>query len=102
MILSQGFIDELREKIVLSDVVGRRVKLTHRGDEALGLCPFHKEKTPSFTVNDKKGFYHCFGCGAHGDAIRFLMEAEKLPFIEAVEVLSAMVGMKMPTPIKPI
>ena len=81
MILPQGFIDELREKIVLSDVIRRRVKLTHRGHEALGLCPFHKEKTPSFTVNDNKGFYHCFGCGAHGDAVRFLMEAEKLPFM---------------------
>ena len=96
MILSQSFIDELKEKIVLSDVVGRRVKLTHRGHEALGLCPFHKEKTPSFTVNDQKGFYHCFGCGAHGNAIRFLMEAEKLPFMEAVELLVKMAGMKMP------
>ena len=98
MILSQSFIDELREKIVLSDVIGRRVKLTHRGHEALGLCPFHKEKTPSFTVNDQKGFYHCFGCGAHGNAIRFLMEAEKLPFMEAVELLVKMAGMKMPEP----
>ena len=100
MILPQGFIDELREKIVLSDVIRRRVKLTHRGHEALGLCPFHKEKTPSFTVNDNKGFYHCFGCGAHGDAVRFLMEAEKLPFMEAVEVLAGMAGMKMPEPNK--
>ena len=98
MIIPQGFIDELNEKIVLSDVIRRRVKLTHRGHEALGLCPFHKEKTPSFTVNDKKGFYHCFGCGAHGNAIRFLMEAEKLPFMEAVEVLAGMAGMKMPKP----
>ena len=98
MILPQGFLDELREKIVLSDVIRRRVKLTHRGHEALGLCPFHKEKTPSFTVNDNKGFYHCFGCGAHGDAVRFLMEAEKLPFMEAVEVLAGMAGMKMPQP----
>lgn len=98
MILPQGFIDELREKIVLSDVIRRRVKLTHRGHEALGLCPFHKEKTPSFTVNDTKGFYHCFGCGAHGDAIRFLMEAEKLPFMEAVEILAGIAGMKMPQP----
>lgn len=100
MILPQSFVDELREKIVLSDVVRRRVKLTHRGREALGLCPFHKEKTPSFTVNDNKGFYHCFGCGAHGDAIRFLMEAEKLPFMEAVETLASMAGMKMPEPNK--
>ena len=100
MILPQGFIDELMEKIVLSDVIRRRVKLAHRGHEALGLCPFHKEKTPSFTVNDNKGFYHCFGCGAHGNAVRFLMEAEKLPFMEAVEVLAGMAGMKMPEPNK--
>ncbi len=100
MILPQGFVDELRERIVLSDVIRRRVKLTHRGREALGLCPFHKEKTPSFTVNDNKGFYHCFGCGAHGDAIRFLMEAEKLPFMEAIELLANMAGMKMPEPNK--
>ena len=100
MILPQGFVDELRERIVLSDVIRRRVKLTHRGKEALGLCPFHKEKTPSFTVNDTKGFYHCFGCGAHGDAIRFLMEAEKLPFMEAIELLANMAGMKMPEPSK--
>ncbi len=100
MILPQGFVDELRERIVLSDVIRRHVKLTHRGREALGLCPFHKEKTPSFTVNDTKGFYHCFGCGAHGDAIRFLMEAEKLPFMEAIELLANMAGMKMPEPNK--
>ena len=90
------FLDELREKIPLSELIGRKVKLTHKGREYTGLCPFHKEKTPSFTVNDDKGFYHCFGCGAHGDIIRFLTESEKMPFLEAVEYLANMAGMKMP------
>ena len=96
MAFPSQFLDELREKIPLSELIGRKVKLTHKGREYTGLCPFHKEKTPSFTVNDDKGFYHCFGCGAHGDIIRFLTESEKMPFLEAVEYLANMAGMKMP------
>jgi len=96
MAFSPQFLDELREKIPLSELIGRKVKLTHKGREYTGLCPFHKEKTPSFTVNDDKGFYHCFGCGAHGDIIRFLTESEKMPFLEAVEYLANMAGLKMP------
>ena len=80
MFFSPEFLDLLREKVTLSDLIARRVKLTRKGRESLGLCPFHKEKTPSFTVNDDKGFYHCFGCGAHGDVIRFLTDCEKMPF----------------------
>ncbi len=90
------FLDELRDKISLSDLIGRRVKLTRRGNEYTGLCPFHREKTPSFTINNEKGFYHCFGCGAHGDAIRYLMEIDKLPFPEAIEHLADMAGLPMP------
>ena len=96
--LNPAFLDELRDKVPLSDLIGRKVKLTHKGKEHTGLCPFHKEKTPSFTVNDDKGFYHCFGCGAHGDQIRYLMESEKMPFMEAVEYLANMAGVKMPAP----
>ncbi len=96
MAITPAFLDELRDKVPLSDLIGRKVKLTHKGKEHTGLCPFHKEKTPSFTVNDDKGFYHCFGCGAHGDQIKYLMESEKMPFIEAVEYLANMAGMKMP------
>ena len=96
--LSPAFLDELRDKVPLSDLIGRKVKLTHKGKEHTGLCPFHKEKTPSFTVNDDKGFYHCFGCGAHGDQIKYLMESEKMPFMEAVEYLANMAGVKMPDP----
>ena len=93
-----SFLDELRSKIPLSEVIGRKIKLARKGREFLGLCPFHKEKTPSFTVNDDKGFYHCFGCGAHGDQITYLIESEKMPFLEAVEYLANMAGMKMPQP----
>ncbi len=98
MIVPSAFLDEIREKLPLSTIVARKVKLTHKGREYTGLCPFHKEKTPSFTVNDDKGFYHCFGCGAHGDQIKFVMETEKMPFMEVVESLAQMAGLKMPTP----
>src|SRR5687767_13825117 len=90
------FLDELRERISISEIVGRRVRLQKKGREHLGLCPFHTEKTPSFTVADDKGFYHCFGCGAHGDAIGFLVRAEGLSFIEAVERLAADAGLQVP------
>jgi len=96
MFVPSAFLDEIREKLPLSTIVARKVKLTHKGREYTGLCPFHKEKTPSFTVNDDKGFYHCFGCGAHGDQIKFLMETEKMPFMEVVENLAQMAGLKMP------
>ena len=75
----QRFIEELRERVSVVDVVGARVKLTKKGREYQGLCPFHHEKTPSFTVNETKGFYHCFGCGAHGDILKFEMPSSLLP-----------------------
>ena len=90
------FIDELRTRTGLADVVGRKVKLTRRGREFVGLCPFHNEKTPSFTLNEEKGFFHCFGCGAHGDAIGFVMRADGLSFPEAVERLAADAGLAVP------
>ena len=92
----QKFCDELRAKISIADVVGQKVKLTRKGREYTGLCPFHNEKTPSFTVNEAKGFYHCFGCGAHGDIIKFEMDANGLSFIDAVEKLAHKVGMQLP------
>lgn len=92
----QKFCDELRAKISIADVVGQKVKLTRKGREYTGLCPFHNEKTPSFTVNEAKGFYHCFGCGAHGDIIKFEMDANGLTFIDAVEKLAHKVGMQLP------
>ncbi|HZL59671.1 MAG TPA: DNA primase [Stellaceae bacterium] len=90
------FLDELRQRISLADVVGRRVKLIRRGREFTGLCPFHKEKTPSFAVVEEKGFYHCFGCGVHGDVIGFTMQTENLTFPEAVEALARQAGMQVP------
>ena len=92
----QRFCDELRAKISIVDVVGSKVKLVRKGREYQACCPFHNEKTPSFTVNEAKGFYHCFGCGAHGDIIKFEMEANGLTFIEAVEKLAHKVGMQLP------
>ena len=90
------FLDEIRARVGLAETIGRRVKLTRRGREHTGLCPFHNEKTPSFTVNEEKGFYHCFGCGAHGDVIGFVMRSEGTPFPEAVERLAAEAGLEVP------
>ncbi len=97
MSLSPAFLDELRARVPLSPVVGRRVKLVRAGREWKGCCPFHNEKTPSFYVNDDKGFYHCFGCGAHGDVIRFLTEQEGLPFMDAVKSLAVQAGIEVPS-----
>jgi DNA primase len=97
MAFPPGFLDELRARLSLSDVVGRKVSLKRRsGSEYAGLCPFHNEKTPSFTVNDKKGFFHCFGCGEHGDAVGFVMKTEGLSFPESVEKLAREVGLPVP------
>ena len=90
------FIEDLRQRVPLSDVVGRRVKLIRKGRRHSGLCPFHAEKTPSFSVVDDDGFYHCFGCGVHGDAISFLREMDGLEFMEAVERLAEMAGLAVP------
>jgi DNA primase len=96
MAFPPGFLDELRSRISLSGLVGRRVKLVRRGREFAGLCPFHHEKTPSFYVVDDKFFFHCFGCGAHGDAIGFVMRADNLDFIEAVEKVAGEAGLAVP------
>ncbi|MDH5747745.1 MAG: DNA primase, partial [Rhodospirillales bacterium] len=96
MAFTPQFLDELRARTGLAEVVSRRVKLTRKGHEHLGLCPFHKEKTPSFTLNEEKGFYHCFGCGAHGSAFDFVMQTEGLSFPEAVERLAGDAGMEVP------
>src|SRR5260370_4100571 len=92
----RGFIDELRSRISLSGLIGRTVKLARRGREYAGLCPFHHEKTPSFYVVEDKFFFHCFGCGAHGDAIGFVMRADNLDFIAAVEKLAGEAGLAVP------
>jgi len=96
--LSTAWLDELRARTVLSAVIAPTVKLLRAGREWKACCPFHNEKTPSFTVNDDKGFYHCFGCGAHGDAIRFLTDQRGMPFMDAVKELAAKAGMDVPEP----
>ncbi len=98
MSLSPQWLDELRARITLSGVIGRTTKLTRAGREWKACCPFHNEKTPSFTVNDEKGFYHCFGCGAHGDAIRWMTDQRGLTFMDAVKELAAQAGLEVPQP----
>jgi DNA primase len=90
------FLDELRDRLRISDYVGRKVKLVRRGRNHTGLCPFHNEKTPSFSVNEDKGFFHCFGCGEHGNVIDFVMKTEGLSFPEAVEKLAGDAGLELP------
>jgi DNA primase len=91
-----AFLDELRARTELSGLIGRTLKLEKAGSEQKALCPFHSEKTPSFTIVDDKGFYHCHGCGAHGDAIRWLMDGRGLTFIDAVKQLADEAGLDMP------
>ncbi len=96
--LSPQWLDELRARITLSAVIMRTTKLTRAGREWKACCPFHNEKSPSFTVNDEKGFYHCFGCGAHGDAIRWMTDQRGLSFMDAVKELASEAGLEVPAP----
>ena len=103
MVLPAGFLDELYSRVSLAQVVGRKVVWDHRKSnqgkgDMWAPCPFHQEKTPSFHVDDRKGFYYCFGCHAKGNAITFIRETENVSFIEAVEILARDVGMEMPAP----
>ena len=94
--LPEAWLRDLLERVDVADVIGRRIPLRRQGKNLTGLCPFHEEKTPSFSVNRERGFYYCFGCGAHGTAIGFLMAHERLPFLEAVGVLAEEVGLELP------
>lgn len=90
------FIDELLARVDIVDVVGQRVQLKKAGRDWSARCPFHDERSPSFTVSPAKQFYHCFGCGKHGSAIKFLMDYDRLEFVDAVEELAAQAGLKVP------
>ena len=90
------FIERLRSHFLMSEVIGKRLVVKKFGREYKALCPFHSEKSPSFTINDEKGFYHCFGCGAHGDAIEFVRRYEKLSYPETIERLAADAGIPLP------
>jgi DNA primase len=94
--IPQSFIDDLLARADIVDVIGRRLPLKKAGREFQACCPFHGEKTPSFTVSPTKQFYHCFGCGAHGSALGFLMEYDRLSFPEAVEELATSLGLEVP------
>jgi DNA primase len=98
--IPQGFIQDLLARVDIVDVVGRQVQLKKGGQNFLGLCPFHGEKTPSFTVSPSKQFYHCFGCGAHGSAIGFLMDQRGLSYVEAIHELAQQVGMAVPDEVR--
>ncbi len=98
MTLTPQWLDELRARVTLSGVISRTVRLTKAGHEFKACCPFHNEKSPSFTVNDQKGFYHCFGCGAHGDVIRWMTDQRGLAFMDAVKELASEAGMEVPAP----
>ena len=95
-LIPQDFIDDLIARADVVEVIGKRIQLKKAGREFKACCPFHDEKTPSFTVSPGKGFYHCFGCGAHGTAIGFLMEYEHMSFVEAIEGLASIMGVEVP------
>jgi len=95
-LIPQDFIDDLIARADVVEVIGKRIQLKKAGREFKACCPFHDEKTPSFTVSPGKGFYHCFGCGAHGTAIGFLMEYEHMSFVEAIEGLANIMGVEVP------
>src|ERR1700712_3565017 len=94
MALPSSFLEELRARTPLAGLVGRHVRLARSGKQWKGCCPFHGEKPPSFYVYDDG--YHCFGCGAHGDAISFVMQSQGLPFMDAVGQLAAETGLEVP------
>ncbi|WP_165857498.1 DNA primase [Marinobacter sp. JSM 1782161] len=95
-LIPQRFIDDLLDRVDLAELIGSRVTLKKAGGSYKARCPFHDEKTPSFNVRPDKGFYHCFGCGAHGDAISFVREFDHLGFTEAVEELARRAGLEVP------
>ena len=94
--IPHSFLQDLLNRVDIVDVVGKSVQLKKGGANFMGLCPFHNEKSPSFTVSPTKQFYHCFGCGAHGTAISFLMEHTGLTFPEAVKDLAQSCGLTVP------
>jgi DNA primase len=90
------FVDSVREHFRISEVIGKRIPVKKKGREFMACCPFHHEKTPSFTINDEKGFFHCFGCGMHGDVIGFIKDYEKVSYKEAIERLAGEAGIALP------
>ena len=98
---AQSFLDDIKARVSLSGLIGQSIKLTKKGREYSARCPFHNEKTGSFTINDDKGFWHCFGCGAHGDAVRWMIDHQGLGFVDAVVDLALRAGMALPDGVVP-
>ncbi|WP_445775458.1 CHC2 zinc finger domain-containing protein, partial [Shewanella sp.] len=96
MAIPRDFINELIARIDIVDLIDRKVPLKKAGKNHSACCPFHSEKSPSFTVSRDKQFYHCFGCGAHGNAIDFVMEYDRLEFVDAIEELAGQLGLDVP------
>jgi DNA primase len=94
--IDRAFIDQVLSSTDIVEIIKERVKLSKNGTNYKGLCPFHNEKTPSFNVSSTKQFYHCFGCGASGDAIKFLTEHDHLTFIEALSKLAQLANLELP------
>src|SRR4051794_3125611 len=94
--IPKSFVHELLARVDIVDVVESHLHLKRAGANLVACCPFHNEKTPSFTVSQTKQFYHCFGCGAHGSAVGFLMEYSGLGYVEAIKDLASRVGMNVP------
>src|SRR5574344_418664 len=94
--IPREFIDDLIARVDLVNLIDSRVRLKKAGKNYSACCPFHNEKTPSFTVSREKQFYHCFGCGAHGNALDFLMNYERLDFVDAIEELASQHGLEVP------
>lgn len=91
-----NYVDIIKSRLLLSEIVSKKVKLTKRGDNFLGLCPFHHEKTPSFSVTNAKGLYYCFGCSAHGDVFEFVSQTEGLSFKDTIKKLAQLTGVELP------
>ena len=94
--IPQDFIDDLIERADISEVIGKSLDLKKAGNEYRAICPFHNDTKPSLTIVPIKGFYHCFACGANGSSVRFLMDYERLTFVEAIEELAKMIGVSVP------
>ena len=97
--IPESFINELLNRVDVVDIIDKRVPLKKAGANFVACCPFHQEKTPSFSVSPSKQFYHCFGCGAHGSAIGFLIDHDGLNFIDAVHELAKVAGLTVPNQI---
>jgi DNA primase len=96
-LIREDAIREIRERASITEIVSDVVALKRRGRSVTGLCPFHTEKTPSFTVSEERGFYHCFGCGEHGDAFSFVMKTQAMAFPDAVRAVAERFGLPVPT-----